>query len=208
MTRSFRSLRGLRYIPNYLSVTEQDELLNAINASPWVAEEKRRIQHYGWRASARTRRIEPEMYLGALPEWVKPLAERVHRDGLIESVPDQVVINEYEPGQGIAGHIDHLHSYGGSILSVSLISPCVMIFTHPHSKERISILLEPGSLLVLQGDSRTSWRHGILPRKNDMYQGQVIRRERRVSVTFRKVLADPPPVYLEHDLFQWQPTIA
>jgi alkylated DNA repair dioxygenase AlkB len=208
MGRTFRSLRGLRYIPNYLSNIEQDELLQSINTQPWLVDLKRRVQHYGYRYDYRRSQIDTQTYLGQLPVWLTPLAERVHRDGLIDQVPDQVIINEYEPGQGIAAHVDSLKSFGGSVLSVSLGSPCVMIFAHPSTKEQVPLLLEPGSLLVMQGEARSLWKHGIPARKQDVYQGQIIRRERRISATFRKVLADPPPVAAEYDDYEWQPTIA
>lgn len=47
-----------------------------------------------------------------------------------------------------------------------------------------SIPLEPNSLLVLQGEARYKWKHGIAPRKSD----NGVRRGRLISLTFRKVI--------------------
>lgn len=43
------------------------------------------------------------------------------------------------------------------------------------------------SLYIMQDDARKKWDHGIPPRKKDTINGQVHRRERRVSITYRKV---------------------
>ena len=48
--------------------------------------------------------------------------------------------------------------------------------------------LAPRSMVVLKGEARTVWRHGIARRKNDVVNGTVIPRGRRVSITFRYIL--------------------
>jgi hypothetical protein len=40
-------------------------------------------------------------------------------------------------------------------------------------------------LLVLSDEARYDWEHGIARRKNDRWQGLVVPRARRLSVTFR-----------------------
>jgi hypothetical protein len=56
--------------------------------------------------------------------------------------------------------------------------------------ERVPVWLPPRSLLVLRGEARYEWSHGIAPRKLDRVGGQLTRRGTRVSLTFRRVL--PP----------------
>lgn len=51
--------------------------------------------------------------------------------------------------------------------------------------KRASLLLERRSLVVLHDEARYAWEHGIVRRKNDRWQGAVIPRQRRLSVTFR-----------------------
>jgi alkylated DNA repair dioxygenase AlkB len=63
-----------------------------------------------------------------------------------------------------------------------------MDFTHSLTQEKVSILLEPGGVLVMQGAARYDWQHGIAARKKDTYKGTKFLRTRRVSVTFREVL--------------------
>jgi hypothetical protein len=50
--------------------------------------------------------------------------------------------------------------------------------------------LPPRSLLLMNGDSRYEWTHGIAPRKMDKVNGVVIPRGRRLSLTLRRVLFD------------------
>ena len=72
-----------------------------------------------------------------------------------------------------------------TVVSLSLLAPCVMNFRHLESGEQQSMLLEPRSLLVLSDDARYQWQHGIARRKNDRWHGVVIPRARRLSITFR-----------------------
>lgn len=181
-------LPGLTYTAAYLTSNEQTQFLDQIDQQPWLTDLKRRVQHYGYRYDYKTRTILPDMFLGDLPAWLAPLAQRLHTDGYIAVVPDQVIINEYQPGQGIADHVDCLPCFGHTILSITLGSACVMNYTQIRSGKVIPVLLEPGSLVVMQGEARTHWKHGIPARKTDVYGGWTIVRQRRVSMTFREVV--------------------
>lgn len=185
-----KQVPGLFYIQEYLSEDEQHELLATIDQQPWITDLKRRVQHYGYRYDYKKRSVDPSMYLGTLPDWIRSLAERLHEEDFIAVVPDQAIINEYHSGQGIASHIDCIPCFDDTILSISLGSPCVMIFSHIHSKTNVPILLHPGSLVVMKEESRYEWKHGIAARKSDMVDGQKILRDRRVSITLRKIIED------------------
>jgi hypothetical protein len=74
------------------------------------------------------------------------------------------------------------------IISITLASGCVMNFTEVKSKRHIPIYLERGSLVVMQGEARHDWKHGILPRKSDQVDGKIISRGRRISLTFRNIV--------------------
>lgn len=64
-----------------------------------------------------------------------------------------------------------------------------MEFKNFKTKEVKSVFLEPRSLIAMQGESRRLWSHGIDARDVDEVDGVTIKRGRRVSITFRKVLA-------------------
>ena len=122
--------------------------------------------------------------LGDIPEWLSWLCNRLSDESIFKETPNQVIINEYMPGQGIAPHVDYLSNYGNTVASLSLGSPVVMDFIS-EEKKKISHLLEPRSLFVLSGSARFNWKHGIAPRKMDHFLGTVITRGRRLSCTFR-----------------------
>ena len=184
------TIAGLSYIPNYIDESTEAVLLEIIDSQPWMHDLKRRVQHYGWRYDYKARKVASDLRIGALPDWLQTYAVCLQQGGLSTETPDQVIINEYQPGQGISAHIDCVPCFADSIASLSLGSPCVMDFTHSKTGEKSSLLLEPRSLLVLTGDARYVWQHAISGRKTDRYQGQIISRKRRISLTFRKMIAD------------------
>ena len=181
-------ISGLNYISDYINIDQQNHLLNLIEKQEWSTKLKRRVQHYGYRYDYKKGLLASSSYLGALPDWLRSIAEQLFSDRLTPNIPDQVIINEYQPGQGIASHIDCVPCFGNTIISLSLGSACLMDFTHSQTKEKTSILLSAGSLIIMQGAARYNLQHGIAARKKDKYKGEEIMRTRRVSLTFREVL--------------------
>lgn len=181
------TISGRAYIPDFIDSTTESALIKTIDAQPWITELKRRVQHYGWRYDYKARSVTNDLRIGALPDWLQPYAVRLQQTGYFSEIPDQVIINEYQPGQGISAHIDCVPCFFETIASLSLGSPCVMDFAHSDTGKKSSLLLEPCSLLVLTDDARYLWQHGIAGRKADRYNGQIIMRKRRISMTFRKV---------------------
>jgi alkylated DNA repair dioxygenase AlkB len=179
-------IAGLEYTPDFLDRSEQTDYLKAIDREVWLEDLQRRVQHYGYSYPYKTRRIDRRMYLGDLPDWAKQLADRLFNDRITPFIADQVIINEYLPGQGISAHIDSPLSFGDPIVSISLGSTCIMNFQAADRPE-CELLLTPGSLLKLSGEARYEWKHSIAARKTDRYQGQIWKRSRRVSITFRQV---------------------
>lgn len=184
------SISGLTYVRDYVNPIQQKQLLQHIDQQPWLSDLKRRVQHYGYRYDYRHRAIDSTLHLGPLPDWAIWLAEQLCTDHFVAHIPDQLIINEYEPGQGIASHIDCVPCFDDTILSISLESACVMDFTATSSTTHIPRLLEAGSLVVMRDEARYHWKHGIAKRKYDLYDGQKIERGRRVSLTFRKVILE------------------
>ena len=184
-------INGLTYIPNFISKSEHDFLLKEIDKQPWLGDLKRRVQHYGYKYDYKFHKINYSMRIADLPIWLKDFAERLNQRGFFKDTPDQVIINEYMPGQGITNHIDCPPCFSDTIASLSLGSQCVMNFTNKNDdKEVVPYLLDISSIVILKEDARYSWLHGIKLAKSDNYFGHKIKRERRVSLTFRKVILD------------------
>jgi alkylated DNA repair dioxygenase AlkB len=170
---------GLRYLPDAITAADEAELIARIDAMPWSTDWKRRVQVYGvgyGRAAAPP----------PLPPWAAALGRRLHRDGLIEREPENAVVNEYPPGIGIAPHRDYA-PFGPTVVGLSLGAWCVMDLIDP-AGGRHSLALAPRSLLVLGGEARSRWKHGIAPRRSDVIGGVRVPRSRRLSLTFRTVV--------------------
>lgn len=184
-------IRGLRYLPDFLGPAEQTRTLELIDRSDWMSPLGRAVQHYGWRYDYRSRVVTADMRIGPLPDWLNALARRLYREtGSFDRVPDQAIVNEYAPGQGIAMHIDR-QCFGDTVATVSLGDTWQMD-CRPLGADRSAtehLALAPGSALILTDDARYRWFHGIAKRKRERLQhGGWRPRERRVSVTFRTVL--------------------
>lgn len=176
-------ISGLLYIPDYITSDEESTLLKTINNQQWDNTLSRRVQHYGYRYDYKARTVTPEMYIGALPKWLNDLAVQLHNDGLCEEAPDQVIVNEYQPGQGIAAHIDCESCFGPRIFSLSLGSTAIMEFTIS-GKPKKEVVLDRRSLVMMYGEARSTWKHSIPARLKD----RGVDRGTRVSLTFRSVI--------------------
>ena len=80
--------------------------MECIDSAPWMTDLKRRVQHYGWRYDYSARFVSEDMKAAPIPAPMRDLAEMLHERGWFDRPPDQIIVNEYEPGQGIAPHVD------------------------------------------------------------------------------------------------------
>jgi alkylated DNA repair dioxygenase AlkB len=173
------AIPGLSYRPDYITEQEEMELIKAIDAQPWDASWERRRQPYGKQYGKSGPATERP-----IPDWGRELADRLFLEGVSDRPFDQMLINEYLPGQGIALHRDY-SPFDRTVVSISLLSACVMDFRELNTERHESLLLEQRSLLILTDEARYGWQHGIARRKNDHWQGLRIPRHRRLSITYR-----------------------
>ncbi len=170
----------LAYIPDFITRDEENALIASIDKQPWLNDLKRRVQHYGYKYDYKARAVTDDAYLGPLPEWIDLVAQK------LPFKPDQAIVNEYLPGQGISAHVDCVPCFSDTIASLSLGSGAVMQFTN--GQEKHDLYLEPRSLIILSGPVRYEWTHAIPARKSDVVDGFKIERIRRISLTFRTVI--------------------
>lgn len=195
------------YIENYIDQSYANKIIefifkdnnNNTNNSEVKDLKKRKVKHYGYEFRYGSNDCDDNKPLND-PENKLPLDlldeifKKMINDKLIDVVPDQLTVNIYEPGNGIAPHIDNVNAFNEYIISLSLMSSCLMEFRQKETKKISKLFLQPNSLLVLKGESRYKWNHSIPERKHDLIktakdsQFIVEKREKRISLTFRKLL--------------------
>ncbi|XP_063807646.1 alkylated DNA repair protein alkB homolog 8 isoform X2 [Pseudophryne corroboree] len=198
---------GLVIVEDFVSPDEElvmlENILWEVDNSNQKSLKHRRVKHYGYEFRYDNNNVDKDQPLpGGLPEFCNSVLDRCLLQGLIKNRPDQLTINQYEPGQGIPPHIDTHSAFEDEIISLSLGAEIVMDFKPP-SGSSVPVMLPRRSLLVMSGESRHLWTHGITPRKFDVVQmtegqkfGTVSRnseeltlnkRGTRTSFTFRKI---------------------
>ena len=129
-----------------------------------------------------------------LPPWADDLAELVsefllHGGVVTRGAPlrfNQMIVNRYSPGQGISAHVD-LAVFGDVVASVSLESAAMMEFSPKGGGGKVGVRLKPGDLLVLSGQARWDWLHGISACPSQ-----------RTSISLRTLGKGGPHVLTEH----------
>lgn len=188
-----KQISGLNVYFEFISREEEKELLLNIDKNEWLSDLKRRVQHYGYKYDYKARRIDQNFFIGEIPDWMTFLSNRLQTLKLISFKPDQAIINEYIDDQGIAAHIDCEPCFGDTIISISLGGQCVMNFQKEINTKvefKIPLLIPPRTLIIMTKESRFNWYHSIPSRKTDKFNDLVHKRQRRVSITFRKVIID------------------
>ncbi|CAO3627115.1 unnamed protein product [Mucor hiemalis] len=190
-------VEGLIVVKEAVTQEEEKYLVQAVDKRMWSGlgiapnpELKRRTQQYGHLFSYRYRKVLEEY--GPLPDFCDTFVDRIMDNQWMPNKPNHLLVNEYNPGQGIMPHIDAPALFGPVIMSLSLLSDCIMKFTlQDHS---IDITLPRRSLAILTRDARYKFKHSI---SKDLIEltstGEEIHRDRRISFTFREIIAWEAP---------------
>ena len=93
------------------------------------------------------------------------------------------LLNLYHNGnEGMGWHSDNENSIikGSTIASVSLGAARAFLFRHKSTKEKVSVWLESGSLLLMQGSTQEYWQHALPKTAKDPGP--------RINLTFRNMV--------------------
>lgn len=181
---------GLRLIEEFISKEQEAAIIAEIDRQPWLMELRRRVQHYGFKYDYRARDIDESMRIKPIPEWALVVAKPMRSRNIFSGQPDQMIVNEYLPGQGISAHVDCVPCFGPVVASLSLQSNIGMKFRAKRDDTEVEVYVPRRSLLVLEGDARFLWTHEIPARKSDRVAGMIQQRSRRLSCTYRTVKID------------------
>ena len=119
----------------------------------------------------------------ALP-WTKELLEfKFIAEKESGDTYNSCLLNLYHTGEeGMAWHSDGETDLkkNGAIASLSFGAERKFAFKHKHTAEKVELLLEHGSLLVMKGTTQTHWLHRLPPTKKITTP--------RVNLTFRTIV--------------------
>ncbi|XP_073497769.1 alpha-ketoglutarate-dependent dioxygenase alkB homolog 6 [Phyllobates terribilis] len=205
--------RAAYYIPEYITAEEEEYLLRQVYNAPkpkWTQLSGRKLQNWG--GLPHPRGMVPEK----LPPWLQTYTDKISSLEVFGgSRANHVLVNEYNPGEGIMPHEDG-PLYYPTVTTISLGSHTLLDFYLPISgsgseeenqvprteeqRRLLSLLLEPRSLFILREDLYKSYLHGIRPVTQDKLDLKVanlgqctaraeetLARRTRVSLTVRLV---------------------
>lgn len=189
---------GLVLVENFITDETEQMLLQRFNFDDQSSDitgsklKHRAVKHFGYEFKYGINNVDPiEPLEEGIPDEFKEILHRALDEKLVAYFPDQLTVNRYLPGQGIPPHVDTPSAFEDGLMSLSCGSKVIMDFRDPDGTH-LSVLVPPRSLLVMNGDSRYIWSHGITPRKSDIVPKQgggltLVTRTTRVSFTFRKL---------------------
>ncbi|KAF8512827.1 hypothetical protein JB92DRAFT_2926522 [Gautieria morchelliformis] len=184
------------YIPEFVSIDEENYLIRKITESgnvKWKTLPNRRLQIWGGELTPSNSLIPKQ-----LPRFITDypdIIQRLRNTGVFASSkhgePNHIIVNEYQPGQGIMPHEDG-PSYFPVVATLSLGSHAVFNY-HRYCEDQdtspaepslagpeapsgrsvdprplLSLLLEPRSLVITAKELYTQHLHGIEPLEQDV----------------------------------------
>lgn len=169
---------GFEYDDDMLNVAEEQAVVREIerlDLKPfdfYGYEAKRRVASFGWRYDYGDRALKDA---AEMPDFLLGLRSKAGEFAGIE--PSRLVmglVSEYSPGTPIGWHRDRPQF--DEVVGISLLSSCKFRFRRKVGAkwERYSLTVEPRSMYVLRGPSRSEWEHSI-PEVEEL----------RYSITFR-----------------------
>ena len=181
----------VNYFGKVMMQAEADQYLKALlSRIEWKNDEavifgrhivtKRKVAWYGDNEFSYTYSNVTREALAWTPELLK--LKKIVEEHTGETY-NSCLLNLYHNGEeGMAYHSDGEKDLkkNGAIASLSFGAERTFAFRHKITKERISIILEHGSLLVMKGETQTNWLHRLPPTKRVQIP--------RVNLTFRTIV--------------------
>uniref|UniRef100_A0A182WUZ3 Fe2OG dioxygenase domain-containing protein n=1 Tax=Anopheles quadriannulatus TaxID=34691 RepID=A0A182WUZ3_ANOQN len=203
---------SIYYLPDFITKEEECAIMQAVDKTPrprWTQLSNRRLINYGGVPHPKG------MIAEDIPVWLHHYVERINQLNVYaEGIKaNHVLVNEYLPGQGIMPHLDG-PLFFPTITTISCGSHTVLEYYEQTEdangqsgsgslvrQHKTSVLLEPRSLLIVKDDMYHKYLHSIAEREEDTidarvanlsmisnaHAGDVLRRDKRISLTIRHV---------------------
>jgi alkylated DNA repair dioxygenase AlkB len=84
----------------------------------WSNEINRRVIQYGYKFNHVEQQIDVWDNTPKMPPFIQTVADRLLSEQHFKTLADQIIINEYLPGQGINAHTDKPQCFGATVASI------------------------------------------------------------------------------------------
>jgi alkylated DNA repair protein alkB homolog 6 len=206
-------LSSIYYIPEFVTSAQESTLLDHIHSCKhWIQLSGRKSCYHGGVITKKG-----VLIMSDIPHWLSLVTTAI--SSLTDAgcplfgcgeTANHVLINAYQPGEGIMPHQDG-PLYYPVVAILSLSSPAILQFhsravdtsdqaSLPKPSLLASVLLQPRSMLVFKDAAYTQCNHGIdevytdivdesvMNKTSDDTVCKLVRREQRISLTCRRVL--------------------
>jgi len=179
-------------VRGYLGKAQQNALINEAQSYPFT---RPQIQVFGryhaiprqqvWYGDLGCDYLYSGLFIRALPwpKYLQKLRDKLQRD--FELGSNGVLVNRYADGQDCMGaHSDDEPeiAHGSDIASISLGATRDFVIKHKHSKQKYSISLHSGDLVIMHWPMQRDWLHSV-PKRLKVS-------EPRWNYTFRQLIVN------------------
>uniref|UniRef100_A0A8C3U9H7 AlkB homolog 4, lysine demethylase n=1 Tax=Catharus ustulatus TaxID=91951 RepID=A0A8C3U9H7_CATUS len=199
---------GVFLVEDFISEDEECEIVELMDQDDWKPSQSgRKKQDYGPKVNFKKQRLKAGSFTG-LPSFSRKIVAQMKACAVLSGfLPVEQCNLDYRPerGSAIDPHFDDWWLWGERLVSLNLLSKTVLSMSCdsedtiqlfpiskgaecflsprlvPGKEVSVAILLPQRSLLVLHGDARYKWKHGIHRRHIE---------HRRVCITFRELSAE------------------
>ncbi|KAI0227570.1 Alkylated DNA repair protein alkB-like protein 4 [Lamellibrachia satsuma] len=180
-------LTGIDMIKDFVTEDEEEWLRDQVDKTAWVdSQSGRRKQDYGPKVNFKKHKLKMSVFSG-MPSLSRMLVDRMSQHSVLSGfVPVELCNLEYTPerGSSIDPHFDDFWIWGDRLVTLNLLSATVHTMTMDSLPGiEVAVALPRRCLVVVGGDARYKWKHGI--HRFDITS-------RRLAMTFREL----PPAYL------------
>lgn len=139
------------------------------------------LQDFGPKVNFKKKKLRSGNFTG-LPNFSQFIVERLHKAvaQLQNFHPVELCNLDYSPERGasIDPHIDDTWLWGEHLVTVNLLSDTILTLSDSKHLHEIQIPMPRLSLVILKGNARNTWMHGI--KREDI-------KSRRIAITLREL---------------------
>ncbi|ESO98686.1 hypothetical protein LOTGIDRAFT_142409 [Lottia gigantea] len=181
-TGDSRDFEGIYLHEEFIDEILEAELIDEIDKTVYSdSQSGRRKQDYGPKVNFKKQKVKYEVFTG-LPKYSEVLYTTLTALPILKDfIPVELCNLEYIPerGSAIDPHYDDFWLWGERLVTINLISETVLYFINDQdSNIEVQVTLPPRSLVVVFGEARHKWKHGI--HRDDI-------QNRRIAMTFREL---------------------